>query len=171
MRNACTPWAAPGTSSCAKTTATLACRAALPIQSLRPVSLGVWTTNSCAATSSRTWARMLRTSEPWPDSLTSKEPGSSVVLIAGSSSLWRRSVPSRWTEPPINPNRTPILTSRDRLLWPTGWNVATRPPGSSCSPRAVGQGRAVTGRGQFSRPDQDEVAVGLAVQAVGCSKV
>jgi hypothetical protein len=50
-RKACTPLASPATSSWAKTAAMRPCLAALPIQSLRASSSGVWMTNSCAPAS------------------------------------------------------------------------------------------------------------------------
>ena len=97
----------------------------------------------------------------------SSRAGRACRCRAGSAA-WCFSVPSRCTEPPNSPNCTPTLTSSDRSPWPSVWKPATRPPGSSAPPYSFGKLCAPEPVfATCAAPLQDEVAVGVALEAVG----
>jgi hypothetical protein len=74
------------------------------------------------------------TSDPCPDSVIAKQPGSAREMMSRRYFSWCRSVPSICTAPPNSPHWTPAFTISDRSPYPSSWNDTTDPPMSPSPP-------------------------------------
>mmetsp|Transcript_24220 Transcript_24220/g.62944 ORF Transcript_24220/g.62944 Transcript_24220/m.62944 type:complete len:277 (+) Transcript_24220:592-1422(+) len=107
------PWFSPSTSSCANTTAHLACTAPLVIQYFCASVVGVSMTNSSVARSNVAVVCISTALLPKPSSVNAKQPMSSRLSMPASSMSWWRWVPSFSTVPPNRLNCTVILVAME----------------------------------------------------------